>query len=183
MKLFNSNAVTLAVTLLVVSTGALAQGISKPEYQVGKDKVAADYKVAKAACSALSGNPRDICVAQAKGQKKIGKADLEVRYEPTEKHLYQLAQAKAEANYSVAREQCDDLAGNVKDVCIKEAKAAEIAAKADAKVTQKSSDARLDANADKRQAQYRVEKEKCDVLSGAPKTQCLDQAKMNFGPL
>lgn len=181
MKSLHPHAITLAVALLVVSTGALAQAISKPEYQVGKDKVAADYKVAKAACAALSGNPRDICVAQAKGQKKIGKADLEVRYEPTEKHRYKLAEAKAEATYSVARERCDDLAGNAKDVCIKEAKAAEVTAKADAKVTQKSSDARIDANADKRQAQYRVEKEKCDALSGVPKTQCLDQAKMNFG--
>jgi hypothetical protein len=41
--------------------------------------------------------------------------------------------AKAEADYRVAKERCDDQAGNVKDVCLEEAKAAEAAAKADAK--------------------------------------------------
>ena len=41
--------------------------------------------------------------------------------------------AKAEADYRVAKEKCDDSAGNAKDVCLKEAKAAEAAAKAEAK--------------------------------------------------
>ena len=31
---------------------------------------------------------------------------------------------KAEAEYEVAKERCDDLAGNAKDVCVKDAKAA-----------------------------------------------------------
>jgi hypothetical protein len=33
----------------------------------------------------------------------------------------------------VAKERCDDLSGNVKDVCLEEAKAAQAAAIADAK--------------------------------------------------
>jgi hypothetical protein len=32
---------------------------------------------------------------------------------------------QAKADYLVAKERCDDLAGNAKDVCVKEAKAAE----------------------------------------------------------
>ena len=42
-----------------------------------------------------------------------------------------------EADYKVAMEKCDDKAGNLKDVCIKEAKAAMKSAKADAKANKK----------------------------------------------
>ena len=41
--------------------------------------------------------------------------------------------AKAEAEYAVAKERCDDQAGNAKDVCVKEAKSAQTAAKANAR--------------------------------------------------
>lgn len=38
--------------------------------------------------------------------------------------------AMADANYAVAKEKCDDFAGNVKDVCVKESMAAAVTAKA-----------------------------------------------------
>lgn len=44
---------------------------------------------------------------------------------------------KAGADYAVAREQCDDQAGNAKDVCVTEAKAAAGAAKAEATAAMK----------------------------------------------
>ena len=40
--------------------------------------------------------------------------------------------ARTEADYAVAKERCDDQAGDAKEVCLKEAKAAEAAAKANA---------------------------------------------------
>ena len=58
--------------------------------------------------------------------------------------------AKAETTYAVAKERCDDLSGNPKDVCVKEAKAAEVKAKADAKLGKEIGEARKDAAADKR---------------------------------
>jgi hypothetical protein len=42
---------------------------------------------------------------------------------------------KAEADYKVAKQKCDDLSGNAKDVSKKDAKAAYITAKVDAKAT------------------------------------------------
>lgn len=48
---------------------------------------------------------------------------------------------KAKADYKIAKEKCDDLAGNPKDVCPKEAKAAMAAAKADAKAQMETSKA------------------------------------------
>jgi starch phosphorylase len=89
-------------------------------------------------------------------------------------------------------EKCDDKAGNDKDVCVKQAKAAETRAKADAKAnmkvakagqaaTEKSSAARKDAAEDKRDADYAVAKEKCDKFSGDAKDRCLNEAKARFG--
>ena len=43
------------------------------------------------------------------------------------------AKKKAEAEYNVAKEKCDDLSGNAKDVCVKDAKAARAAAESQAK--------------------------------------------------
>jgi hypothetical protein len=77
----------------------------------------------------------------------------------------------------VAKEKCDDLAGNAKDVCVKEAKAVRVSAKADAKASEKSADARSEAAADKIEAQYKVEKEKCDKFAGNAKDNCVAQAK------
>lgn len=193
MKKLNTrvNVIVLAVSL-AVSAGAMAQSMSKDNYKAGKVQIAAEYKSAKAGCASLSGNPNDICVATAKGQEKVARADLEASYKPSPKARYQVRVAQADADYAVAKERCDDLAGNPKDVCIKEAKAAQTSAMADAKVQMKtsdanatanakSSDARKDAAADKLDAQYTVEKAKCDTLAGVAKDNCLAQAKAHFG--
>lgn len=195
-------ALTVALGL-AWSAGALAQGLSRSDYSQAKDRISAEYKAAKAACGSLSGNAQDICVEEAKGQEKTAKAELEATYQPTPKSRYQARVAKAEAGYEVAKERCDDLAGNARDVCVKEAKAALVAAKADAKVQwetakanlaaqEKSGEARRDANAkkadaskdaaiEKREAQYQIETEKCEAYAGDAKTVCLAAAKSRYG--
>ena len=193
MKKFNTrvNVIVLAVSL-AFSAGAMAQSLSKDDYKAGKDQIAAEYKSAKAGCGSLSGNPNDICVAKAKGQEKVARAELEASYKPSLKARYQARVALADADYAVAKERCDDLAGNPKDVCMTQAKAAKTSAIADAKVQMKtsdanatanakSSDARKDAAAEKLDAQYKVEKEKCDTFAGVAKDNCLAQAKAHFG--
>jgi len=84
------------------------------------------------------------------------------------------------------------MSGNQKDVCVKEAKAAHAKAKADAKVAkvdhkvsansaEKRADVRKEAREDTRDAQYKVAIEKCDVMSGAAKDQCVKDAKVHYG--
>jgi len=202
MNHFSISALVLALGL-VFSTAPMAAGISKDEYKAGKDKIAAEYKVAKSACAPLAGNPKDICMAEAKGKEKVAKAELEDSYKLTRKTLYQARIAKAEADYAVANEKCDDIAGNAKDVCVKEAKAVAATAKADAKLqmktsaarataNEKSTEARVEANsktadaikdatATKLAADYKVAKEKCDDLAGNAKDVCVKEAKTRFG--
>jgi hypothetical protein len=185
--------IAIVAAALSFGGGALdAHAMSKDEYKAGKDRIAADYKAAKASCDSLAGNTKDICVAEAKGKEKVAKAELENAYKPSDKHRYDASVAKAEANYAVAKERCDDKAGNDKKVCVKEAKAAETRAKADAKAnmkvvkagekaSEKSTDARKDAAEDKRDADYAVAKAKCDTLAGDAKDRCMADAKARFG--
>lgn len=145
MNKLNINMIAIALGL-AFSAGSMAEGIGKTEYQAGKDRIAAEYTSAKTGCDALSGNKNDICVADAKGKQKVAMAELEASYKPSRETRYEARVAKAEADYAVANERCDDLAGNTKDVCVKEAKAAEVAAKADAKAQMKTGDANAAAN-------------------------------------
>ena len=165
--------------------------MSRDAYKADKDKIEAQYKADKERCSSLSGNAKDICQAEAKGKEKVAKADLEANYKNTDKARIDARMAKADADYDVAKEKCDDLKGNDKDVCVKEAKATRTKAKADAKVAkvdsktahntaEKRADVRKDAAEDKRDADYKVAVEKCDAMSGAAKDQCVKNAKMRY---
>lgn len=180
--------VTGLALCLAFSAGAMAQGISRDEYKAGKDKIEAEYKAAKAACAPLSGNQKDICQAEAKGKERVGLAELEGSYKPTPKNRYEARATKAEADYAVEREKCDDRSGDAKAICVKEAKAMETSAKADARAQMKSleagkesAEARNKATAEKRDAQYEVAKEKCDTYTGDAKERCIEQAKAHFG--
>jgi len=66
-------------------------------------------------------------------------------------------------------------------VCVKEAKAVEVKALADAKMGKEIGEARKDAAADKIDADYKVAIEKCDALAGDAKSNCVTAAKSRFG--
>jgi len=169
-----------AAVSLAFSACAMASSMTKDEYKAGKKGIEADYTSMKAGCGPLLANAN------------VALAELEAAYKPSAKTRYEVRIAKADADYAVAKEKCDDLAGNAKDVCVKEAKAAHVAAKADAKTQLKTADAnktahkqvadaRKDATADKRDAEYAVAKEKCDALKGDAKDQCVKEAKSRYG--
>lgn len=138
MKELDINLTVSALSVgLAFCITALAEGLTKDSYKADKESIVAEYKADKSACSAMSGNPKDICVARAKGKEKVALAELEANYKPSAGNQHQLRVAKAEADYALAREQCDDQAGNAKDVCVKEVKAAAAAAKAEATAAMK----------------------------------------------
>lgn len=158
-----------------------AANMSKAEYDAGKTRIAADYKLAHAACESLAGNAKDICAEQAKGKQKVAMAELEYGHSATAGNHNKVLVAQADAAFSVAKERCDDAAGNVKDVCVKQAEAVHTSALADAKMGKQFSEARTDAAEEKRDADYKVELEKCDATAGEAKSQCVATAKTKFG--
>ncbi|WP_090047014.1 hypothetical protein [Limnohabitans sp. 2KL-27] len=179
-KLKTFAAMLVCASLLPISA-AYAQTISKAEYQTSKTRISTDYKADKAACSALAGNAKDICQEEAKGKEKMARAELEYNYTGKDADRINVLVAKAKAAYEVAKERCDDLAGNAKDVCRQEAKAVEKKALADAKMKKEIGDAKKGAATEKVDADYKVAIEKCDALAGDAKASCIATAKAKFG--
>jgi hypothetical protein len=155
--------------------------LPKADYQAGKTRVTADYKADKAACDSLKANAKDICVQEAKAKERVALAELEYGYTGKPGDRVKVQVAKAESTFAVAKERCDDLSGNAKDVCVKEAEAVKTKALADAKMGKEIGEARKEAASDKADADYKVAIEKCDALAGDAKAACVNAAKARFG--
>jgi len=192
MKTSNLLLVLATTAGLGLAGASQAATMSKDAHDAAYKNAAAQYKTDKDACKSLSGNAKDICMEEAKGKEKVAKADADAAYKNTPKARESARVAHADAAYNVAKEKCDDQTGNAKDVCVKEAKAAHVKAKADAKVdrvaadtsktaVEKTASARKDAAEDKRDADYKVAIEKCDSLAGAAKDTCVQNAKARYG--
>lgn len=172
---------SLIVAALLALPVAHAAGIAKADYQAGKTRIDASYKADKATCGALAGNAKDICAEEAEAKQKVARAELEYAYTGKPADANKVLVVKAETAYEVAKEKCDDKAGNVKDVCVKEAKAIEVKALADAKAGKQIGEVRKDANEAKRDADYKVATEKCEALAGDAKEACMASAKTMYG--
>lgn len=98
-----------------------------------KDRIEAEYKADKARCDGMKGNAKDVCVKEAKGKEKVAKAELDAKTDPSEHNQRKVMEAKADAQYDVAKEKCDDMKGKEKSACEKEAKAEHERAQADMK--------------------------------------------------
>jgi hypothetical protein len=166
---------------LAFAPWAQAITTSPADYKAGKTRISADYKTDKAACGSLKANAKDICVQEAKAKEKLAFAELEFAYTGKAADGTKVEVVKADGSYAVAKEKCDDLKGNDKDVCVKEAKAVHVKALADAKVPKKVAEVRSDAAADVNTANYKVAVEKCDSMTGDAKTACVAAAKTKFG--
>jgi hypothetical protein len=146
-------------------------------FQQARDVAAANYKNARAQCDAITGNPKDVCVAQAAAVRVHAEEEARAKYEDTLKAYTRARVRIATANFDVDKARCAGLTGNARDVCQEQAKARLVAAEADARADQKTIEARNEARDEKLAAGYRVAMEKCDAFAGAAKDQCVTAAK------
>lgn len=172
-------AVLIAFNFALAAYAATDQ--AKANYKLAKENAEAAYKAARARCDALSGNPKDVCIAEAKAQEKRSKANAEAQYENTAKAKMKAKIMAADADYSVAKEKCNAHTGNAKDVCIKEAKASYTKAKVDAKSSKEVEEIKSDAAQEKYDADYKVELQRCNSLAGPSKDACVAAAKSKYG--
>ena len=121
----------LAAALSLACSGAIAA--DSKDNKAEKQRIEAEAKAAKEKCKDMKGNAKDICMAEAKGNEKVAKAELALKEKDTPKNRYDVAAAKADAQYGVAKEKCDDMKGKDKKACEKDAKAARDDAKKAAK--------------------------------------------------
>ncbi|MDO8176947.1 MAG: hypothetical protein Q7T62_01760 [Undibacterium sp.] len=154
---------------------------AKATYKAANDSAAAEYKVARAKCDSMTGNPKDVCIAEAKAARVLVEANAKAQYKDTLSARAAATKDIADANYDVAKAKCGSQTGNAKDVCIKDAKANKVAAVSNAKADKKVIEARTDARDDKNTAEYKVVLEKCDASTGAAKDACVAAAKKQFG--
>ena len=159
----------LLAAVLCASSFAATAAITKDQHKAATKDAEMTYKSAKAACSALAGNAKDVCVAEAKVVKAQAIAKTDGEYKTTTKQQYDGREDVASAEYALAKAKCGSKAGNEKNVCIKEAKAGT-----------KMSEARTDASDEKRKANYKVAAEKCDAFAGDTKDVCIKEAKARF---
>jgi hypothetical protein len=84
--------------------------------------VNSEYNVAKAKCGSKTGNDKDVCIKEAKAAKVAVNADAKADKKVVAA-LIDASEDKRDANYKVAIEKCDALAGASKDTCVGSAKA------------------------------------------------------------
>lgn len=163
------------------SAAAAPTAEAKAAYSHAKDRADADYKAAKARCDAITGNPKDVCKAEANAARVRAREEASALYQNTLKSFTQSRLKIADALYARDKAKCKALTGNDKDVCIKQAKSTLVASQADATADKKAIEARTDARDDKRTAEYKVAIEKCDAFAGAAKDGCVTSAKAQYG--
>ena len=97
------------------------------------------------------------------------------------KDEYKVQKDRIEADYEAAKQKCDPLKGNAKDICKVEAKGTHEVGKAELEA-QRDPTPRHAAKVktEKADAAYQLAKEKCDDLSGNAKDVCRKDAKAAF---
>ncbi|MDB5905896.1 MAG: hypothetical protein JWP34_10 [Massilia sp.] len=146
-------------------------------YQNVTKKAAADYKMATAKCTPMSGSAKSICIEEAKAARARTEADAIAQYNNTPKGSAKARTAVAEADFSLAKAKCADMTGTDKDNCINNAHAVHTAAVADAKAGRTMA-ATTDnvvplSSTTTREAAKAAAVEKCAQVAGQPNTGCL----------
>lgn len=97
------------------------------------------------------------------------------------KEEHKAQQERIEADYKAAREQCDGMKANAKDVCMAQAKGKHEVVKAQLEARRDPGPER-DAQVQKKQAEadYNVAREKCDDLRRDAKDACRKDAKATY---
>jgi hypothetical protein len=87
-----------------------------------KARYEARYEIAEERCDDLGAQQKDVCVAEAKAERDKGKAAAKASKD-VDAALEDAQTAAVKADYKVARERCDSLGGDNKDVCLATARA------------------------------------------------------------
>ncbi|PXX44033.1 hypothetical protein [Undibacterium pigrum] len=178
----NKKLAMMLVCTATLSTTVWAAADEKSiAYTAAKETASTDFKLAKSKCDAITGNPKDVCIAEAKATRVHTEANAKATYKNTLAARTSARKDIANVDYDLEKTKCGSMNGNDKDVCIKQASANKVAALADAKADKKVVEARVDAKDDKVKAEYKLELEKCDALAGQGKDNCFAAAKSKFG--
>ena len=133
---------TLIAAALALGTASFAQAADKADRKVhnaDEERIESEYKAAKEKCDSMQGNQKDICVAEAKATEKVAKAENDAKHaKDPSKEQAKVQRVRADAEYDVAKQRCQEMNGNEKDVCMKEAQVQRDKTRASAARTERS---------------------------------------------
>jgi hypothetical protein len=133
---------TIIAAALALGTASFAQAADKADRKVhnaDEERIESEYKAAKEKCDTMQGNQKDICVAEAKAHEKVAKAENDAKHakDPSREQA-KVQRVRADAEYDVAKQRCQEMKGNEKDVCMKEAQVQRDKARATSARTERS---------------------------------------------
>ena len=96
---------------LCFSATALADAgvMHKDTYKLAQAKIAAQRKADDQACARWKDHAKDVCKAEAEGRALVARAKLDAEYEPSLEAVQGTRNARAEADFGIAKERCDAL--------------------------------------------------------------------------
>lgn len=155
MKPIAATLLASALAIAFSSAYAVTDKDAKTEaaaYSSMVKQAAADYKLAAAKCTAMSGNERAVCREEAKLARARVEADAVAQHRNTIKARATARTALANAEHGLAVAKCASMSGAEKDSCLANAKSVQVAALADVKAD--------------RNAQVASAVDKCAQMSG-----------------
>jgi hypothetical protein len=110
----------------------------------------------------------------------LGTASFVQAADKADRKVHNADEERIESEYKAAKEKCDALQGNQKDICVAEAKGKEKVAKAenDAKNAKDQTRAQARVERVKADAAYDVAKQRCQESKGNEKDVCMKEAKV-----
>ncbi|QMV73402.1 hypothetical protein HS961_11475 [Comamonas piscis] len=122
------------MALASLCAAATVLAMSDEEIRAETNRIAAQYSTAMAHCQTLQGNDKQVCVEDAKGSQRVAQAERDAKLLGDADHNYQVRIARADADYRVAKERCNEMRGDAVGICKIDAQAAYLKAQQDAQV-------------------------------------------------
>lgn len=91
--------------------------MSRADARAARAALEVDARAALAACGALEGRAASVCKAQARGEARIRRADLEARYRGTAAAQAEAERARVQALYGIDSARCGYLMVEERTAC------------------------------------------------------------------
>lgn len=189
----NARLALLAAALACTAASQAAPLMSKEEKKANLVRIEEQYDNAQTRCRRVQGHARELCNEQARGERDIQVAELDLRADPTADHDQKLRLAKAEAKQAMALVKCKPLDGQARELCRRDARMVFEDAKAEAKLQREVAEQVLKAEGAVRErtaeaervaeAQFNAARVRCEALPAEGRANCLADAKQRFGKL
>jgi hypothetical protein len=185
-------AIRLACLAALVACAAAAHAaprlvdplLTQDQVKLRKLRIEEGYDAAQQRCKRVQGHARELCNEQARGDRDVRLAELDMEAEPSADHDEKVRLAKAGAAFSTAMVKCKDYDGAARTVCRDDAKQVYEDAKQEAKLQKEVVARELHAEATVRartlRAQYQAVLQRCAALPPEGRVKCQADARVRF---